>query len=171
MIGTRGLAAESSRRRRLSILVLTAFLISMLSQGIGFTALADDSGELPFNVPVAIDKTLNGEAIKEALDKDEFDAVKDDMRFAIHKMSDIETMVIDVEPYVVVKLSDNGTIEFYADEPGWYAIMEELVPKSRAALTFTEVDPLYIYVGPNGVMSSVGMSNSQGTYRIAWGGS
>ena len=164
------LKMDDSLRWRISIVLITAIILQLFLQNFGVSASVEELGFL--SVPVAIDKTVNGIPIKEVLG-DNFSSVQPGMKFEIYKM-DFETItpvIGEGDVPLVVELSVDGRIRFTADEPGWYVVKEILTPNSDAALTFAEVDPLYIYIGPNGVMSSLGKSNAEGYYRVAWGGS
>ena len=159
------------RRSNINIILILLLVVQILLPNAGYcSAVFADSGE----IPVVIDKTVEGQPILKwtnqsaVLNSVGFDVYKVDYNFETGEMVSRE-LVSDVP----VKLNTFGKIAFNVPEAGWYEIVENI--SGAAAMVFGEVDPLLIYVGPDGVMSSLNKRNADGTFKTqhtagyAWG--
>ena len=156
---------ELTQRRKISILLAIAIILQILLLQPGFL---DDIANGAISVPlvtVSIDKTVGGVPIKTAVGS-AFEAVRTGMSFDLYKVSSPNSGLEGIASISSVTLDENGRINFVIENPGWYAIKEVLT--GDAAMTFAEVDPLYIYVGANGIMSSLDEGNIRGDYSVSW---
>jgi len=119
---------------------------------------------------IALDKLAGGQPVLawlagRGLTGSACDAVLDGMAFSLYRAPEGGG---ELEPggLVVsgVKLDANGRIAFQGVTPGWYAVAETLT--GVAAQLFAQAGPLYIYVGPGGVMSTADPANIDGEYKI-----
>ena len=156
----------SSFRKKISLVLAVAILMQiMLIKPILRAAIAAGGETIPA-VTVTIDKTVEGVPIKSALSGEVFDLVQTGMNFELYEVASANSGLEGLSPIDNVGLNANGEIIFTFTKSGWYAIKEVLA--GDAAITFAEVDPLYIYIGPSGIMSSLGENNVNGDYSVSW---
>ncbi|MCL2499502.1 MAG: hypothetical protein FWE90_04100 [Defluviitaleaceae bacterium] len=123
------------------------------------------------NVTVTLDKTINGVPVMswyqnnmaDFYDPGEFEAALAGISFGLYAADFGLGGVIGTS--LATSTLHDGRIIFPNVTPGrWYAVVQTL--EGKAAEIFYDVDPLYIYVGPYGVMSSLHEANTEGHYTV-----
>jgi hypothetical protein len=136
-------------------------------------------GPVMVSRPISIDKLVSGESITEwyrhqfpqdATAKAEFFA---SMHFGLHPVTrEGTTFTVNPEPIATTTVNpatgkiDFGSLQY---EAGWYVLREVLsAPASDYFFEASEKNngELYIYIGPNGVMTSVDEGNVDGLYDV-----
>ena len=124
----------------------------------------------PPTCDIALDKLSDGQPVLawlagRGLTGAAVDAVLDGMSFSLYRAPENGGAIAPGDLVLDgVKLDADGRLSFQGVTPGWYAVIETLT--GMAAQVFAQAEPLYIYVGPGGIMSSVGLANMAGQYSV-----
>ncbi|MCL2548281.1 MAG: hypothetical protein FWE76_03850, partial [Symbiobacteriaceae bacterium] len=158
-------------RRGVSSLLVALLIITQLS-GIYFTPRASEAEGNGGSSEVNILKTVSGVAINDwSVENQQRLDAKDDLLFKLYEVGfDGNGKMIPVgDPIGSTKLDANGHIVFVNCLPSqWYAIVEVL--ENSAEAMFYQADPVYVYLGENGVMSSLKQANAQKDFTVQWSG-
>lgn len=165
VIRLRRLLKAVQRCGKIAVLLATVLLMQVFLPTFTVPTSADSSGQMT----VIIEKLIEGTPIlRWCVSNDVSLEVMDAFSYSLCLSGG------DVPVLTDIKLTGDGKLIFDVSlltETNWYTIIETIDPESIYYGCFVSAEPITIYIGPYGIMSSINQSDLSGEFTIPfdWG--